>query len=561
MKALRGVVAGLFVVVLALGTTGCSKTEEEAAPTTERSTKVKVSVEPVEIIQAIPPPAAVMANYATTLAVNQYVRARLLTDLVTATDFDKVGADELGDTVVDALIAWDDTEEVCAEAAGVTAIAETELVGVSAKTADEEVSGEEDLDEEDSGGTSDRRSSERRTSDRRSSDRRSSDRRSRGTQVETEWTTPFSDFFDPIEVVQAQSSLIEDMDDDAYYILDALEEMDDIVSGASLSDADLADIEEIAEDINRLAQVDLQVTSAALPEGGSIKALSGSEVRGRSNDRVILTGVDAVAAVGDRQSSLMVGANNQVVIEEDDLPTDGSEVDVVFGIVDLTPETSPNKDVSNTALPIGRTPGKWFVSDTLISIQVTNIDAEATLVVAGIPLGNDDEVEDFLTGLNVPTEPAPDTSLDALADRIGIDGAQAAEAIRDALDQLEPRPERTTSDEREARQGEPAQQEPTDVPEGGTPALEVQGTYDWTMQSDVSEPPRNSGGKVSLSGETMTVTLGGNVYSGPYDYAMRTFTCTSNNSGLTLEFLAQDGVVAAEGAEHFGVIKMWKTGP
>ena len=519
MKSFRGWLATLAAVALALGGTACSKQEE----TTERAerpsrTKVNVSIEPVEVVQASLPPSAAMASLGTTLAVNQYIQARLLTEEVITGDFTASNADDLLDTLDEAILAWDNTAEVSMGASDLTSVAEENLKGSSSKE-----------------------KSERRSRDR----------------SEQDWTEPFSKAADPYEVVKAQSDLLADIQDDIDELAFALGDIEDLLSaGSRASKSDLRDAEDVAKDMERLPIVDLWVTSSALPKDGSVGELSGSKSRGRSSDRVILTGVDAIAMVGPESSSLMVGANKQVVLQEKDLPTDASEVDVVLGIVNIAPDTDidVSKDVPPVAVPIGRTPSAWIPSKALFSIQVDVTNVDVTLVLAEIPT---DAEEAGLEGLDVPIQAAPDITLIQLVNIIQINVDEAIFVIDDMSEELEPPPVEEAPAEKEKetpKQQEPAQQ-PATVPS-------MSGTYSYTM--DGMDGASSGSAQVSLSGSDMVIDFGGGPIYGFFDTSTNTFWGSADVFELIITFYPNSSPIYAEGTSSDGFtqefIYMTKTG-
>lgn len=498
MKTVRRGLAALSAVALTLGGAACSK---EEAPAPQSKARVDVSIEPVEVVQAKLPPPAILANYGTTVAVNQYIEARFLTEVLTTTDFAK--ADEMGvqTSLMEAMIAWDDAEAVSADAAALAATVEDTL------------------------GEPDRKSA--------------SDRRNRDRDL-APWTDPFTRPFDPTEIVRAQSDLLTDVRDDIDAMTDAVAEIGTIINNpGDISDRDWRDVERIAEDINELPIVDLLVASTALPGGGSIGELSGSDVRGRTSDRVVLTGVDAIAMVGPRSSSVLVGGNKQVVVEEQDLPSDANEVQMVLGLVDLSPDTNINvkKDVPNVAFPIGSTPSSWLLASTLLSIQIDGALAEPTLTLAEIPLGSENAEQEALNALGVPMRDAPNLTLVELVEVIWIDPAEAIQVIDDMFEDLAPEPEKPKE--------EPPKKEPAPEEPAAPSALPVAGSYAWSSHGEHGD----TGGQatVSLEGGSMTINFDGGVWMGTYDSNANTFVGYDAGFQMTLYFYQSGGTVVAEG--------------
>lgn len=500
MRTFHRTLAALAVVALALGTGACSK-KSSPEVIIQSSSKVEVSIEPVEVVQAKLPPPAVMANFATTLAVNQYVQARLLTEEFATADFARADSMGLSQSLMEALLALEDAATLSEEAAALAATVEEDLGEPSRESA---------------------------------SERRSRDRDSK------EWTEPFSRPFDPAEVVSAQADLLVDLQDDIEAIADALEDVAEILnSPGSPSKRDLREAESLAKDVHSLPVVDLSVTSTALPESGSIRELVGSDVSGDTHSRVVLTGVDAIAMVGPRSSSVMVGANQQVVLEETDMPSDANEVDAVLGFTDLTPKLNVDvsKDVPNVVLPIGSRPSSWLLPQTLISVQVTNILVEPTLILADIPWDDDAVAEAALNGLGVPMRGAPDISITEITTNIWIDTADALVIIDEMATELEP-------EEKDTKE-EPASPAPAEKQPAVQPTSSISGSYTWYSYGDDGETGGNA--YVSQEGGSMSIDFDGGVWLGTYDTSTQTFVGYDAGYKMTLYFYPTQGGVTAEG--------------
>lgn len=439
MRRTRSLLAVASAILLAAA--GCSggATEEKSAPLQP------VVIAPVEVVRPAPPPAAVTANAALTIATNQYVYARLVTEDALAGK---------GPELRELINAWEDAR-FAVEGALEISSGSTQDSGTGAKSAPAPTPGQE-FALNDVGAVE------------------ATPVRSTGTPLPAKdksenWAESFTRYVDPAETTQILKTLAEDLERDISATLRGLQE---IPAG---KDPQFADVS---------YRVDLGVTSTEVPEKGTIRKLSSPKDRGADENYFVISGVDAIVLSGPRTSSIMVGAAQQVAVSEEDVTGAKPDVTALVGLVHLDPSASIDRagNAENPAVFVGDRPGRWFGPQQITAANVEpEPNGEAKVQAAEVPrAANPDQTLENLRAVGVQPDPTPPVPLSTIAEEVRTNPREVATIIEILISVVGPTPQTT----RPTAPDEPAAP-PSST--GRMPANVVAGTY-WVDQDINGEP-------------------------------------------------------------------------
>lgn len=495
--------AAAITVALILGITGCVKSGPDTTNDNDGSA-AELVIQPVEVIRPAPEPAVAAANTSVTLATNQYVYARLLTEeLLSSKD------SNLTQLYDQTLLAWDDAE--VALAAAQAAIAEVDESGLSNKS--------------DSG-------------------------RAEGDSA---WAEPFARALSPAQATQYLLDFSDEMVADSAEVGDAVWAAEDAFTTERSSKKDR---DRVAREIERIAKVDVLVTMADARSGGTVGILPGSEAAAKDQDTFVVNGVDGMIMVSDSgQNTIMVADGNQVTVTPAILDGGDGYIVAAFGLLPVDRVAIEKRKVVDAAPLIGTDPKLWSQPGKVTEVAVTpSPNGETSVRATPVPRGkNAEETQQNLQKAGVQVQEAPQTTPGQVAEVIRVDPETVRIVIEILVtvvtENLGVSP--TDADQnRETRPRRPSTTPPTNPPGPVTPdkpAYDVVGTY-----SSISEYPDGDSGEftveVTLEGSVMTLAASdGTVVTGTFDSSTQTFTGSSDGDELTLVFDTSSTPITAEG--------------
>lgn len=494
-----------FVVVLALGTGAgaCSLFEPEAEEV-EVGEALELVIEPVEVTRPAPEPAVATANTAITLAANQYIYARLLTEQLMVYGDDLESQSERSDLYGETLDAWDDAE-IAIEGA-IDVLDELEASGALGASA----SGE----------------AEERDDESRRDTRRRADRDRAG---EAEWAAPFTTQLDEETLTDYLYEFAFQMEDDAA-------DLGDIVWGeeAVLTDtkASSKELDGLIREVDEVAQVRVMAAFYGHEANSTVRTLPSSEEAAADPEAFVVEGVEGLLMVSERgRSTIMVADQDQVAVTSEVLDEAGDQVSAVIALLEVDPASFSPDEPANAAPFIGTNPRQWFLGQKILGIGVNEQrDGSLSLRLLPIPRGkNTKQTAANMRKAGIDPQPATEVTVDGLARRVSIEPRIVQTTIevmvtiaRDGGDRDDGSAEQAPRPERPARPTEPQAPSQPEVAQGI-----VTGTYDVAYEYPDGTSDTGSA-EVSLDGESMTLVFVNaweqDVLTGVYDAVSTTFT-------------------------------------
>lgn len=507
---------------LALGLAGCGKTGEQTV--TEAPVNSAVVVEPARVVRPEPTRTILSANVAVTLAVNQYVYARLLTDELATGDYSKTSSSaDVTAQLLDAEEAWGHAD---------VAIDGALLLAGHARNASEQEEGKAppEGDREQKTKTGDKSAPDRTFEEDPQADAESDFGTAMGTPIAdaggNAWMEPFTDYFEPVDEMTILGRLILELQEDSALTQSKLADLSADLSGVPAQD--IPDVITTAG-LHQTPKVGLYVTSTAIPEGGSVQPLQ-STADEIDADSFVVSGVDALAIMGTGSSKILLGYEKQVVVVESDLGEDPGSFSAVIGFVDLDPTRtgaiSAVEDLKNPLVQVGKDPDDWFLADEILAVEVEErSDNSAELEVRPVPKGSTPQQRtQNLRQAGVRQVAAPRQTLPEIAQTMRADPKQVTQVIEIIIKVVD---EAAPSSPSDVEQGIEEAPERTDAGRVGT--RQVSGTY--TMA--ISSPDNNlsTTATVVQNGSGMTITFVNDfgatfVFKGSYDETTGVFVLT-----------------------------------
>lgn len=490
-----------LAVIILLSFSACGPQADEA--NTDETNSVRLERAPM-------PRAFQIANSAATLALRQYISARLKTEAFVTADFKSMSADELGTVVSEALSAW---EAEALLASGAEAIAGRAQLIAESSEAEAAVAGlREGYPVKPRGMTLALPAS------------------GAGPEADPKaWAENFTKQFDAIRGNQKIKQLAQQLGQDAQSVHDQLELAQAIIQNEATADAAFWDkMTKAALATKTACKVALFVGATVATGGGTLSALGASSMTLGQAGVVIIGGTDCIVDIASTGSTIILGEKHQVTLGMDDLKDKIAPVSAVIGL--LTLDAGKTEE---TIAYIGESLSEWFSEGKIMGIKLTPDDKGGTLVeVEPIDVPDEeDEVETVLedAGFTVPQD--TDTDITELTAEYELTPEEAAAEL----------------DELEAEMGAIEAQEPDVQPgdetdESGPPAesqaqppasaeMDVTGTYNVTGTAYYDEEPQEFTpfqATVQLDGTNMVIafingTMEGTVLQGTYDKSSATF--------------------------------------
>lgn len=496
--------AALTAMSLSLGVAGCQtgarpvKSKEKPEP--------EVTVEVAEVLRPAPPPAAAAASAAVTLAANQYIYARLLTeDFLTEALEGGAGVSELDGVLADAQAAWWDTEDAV-EATFTLTEAAADDIGRD--------------------GTS-----------------RGQDAPSSSPSWAEDFARPMSD----AELVAEMEFLTEEMAADTARMQDVLVDAQAVLNSGESEASVRSELSSLGRTIAGKADIGVYITSEDVGRGSSLRPLPGSLGALDSEKAFIVEGVDALVLLSQNDApDILVADNQQVTITPETLEDEDKPVTTVLGLLPVTEESlEANPDRSPVTL-IGAGNRNWMWNSRVYGVSVTESAAQTSLTVASITAVTIQEVQVSLESIGIIAQAAPNLPPVQVGISIRID-PRVAGGVLEELNERYGTPRESEREGRvEGRRPAPATEPPAqDAPQGLIP-----GEY----SAEILFPDGDSmvaPATVELADGFMTITIhdpyGASVFQGSFNEVSEVFDGTSSE-GLPVTITFNSSSVPVTGA-------------
>lgn len=456
------------------------------------------------------PQACQIANAATTLALRQYIYARLKTEAFVTADFKSMPVEELATIVDEALAAWE-TEDLLAS--GAEAIADRAQLIL-------EASGAEAPGEKPAAQFAAKKPAGMTLALAAAGSGQEADPRA--------WAENFTKQFDAIKGNQKIKQLAQQLGQDAQSVHEQLELAQAIIHNEATADAAFWDkMTKAALATKTACKVALFVGATVATGGGTLSALGASSMTLGQAGVVIISGTDCIVDIASTGSTIILGENHQVTLGMNDLKDNLAPVSAVVGL--LTFDVGKTEE---TIAYIGESLTEWFSEGKIMGINLTT-DEKGGTVVEVEPIDvpeEEDEVESAVedAGFTVPQE--TDTDITELTEEYEMNAEEAAAALDGLgaeMDAVEAEGPDAQPDDGTDEDGQPAetQQQPPAPAE-----MDVTGTYDVTGTAYYDGEPDDFTpfqATVQLDGTNMVITFAndaGTVLEGTYDKASATFT-------------------------------------
>lgn len=203
------------------------------------------------------------------------------------------------------------------------------------------------------------------------------------------WAENFTKKYDDIKGGQAIKQLAKQLNTDAKEVYKQLLLAQEIVSSDAIADAAFYDkLMKIAQATKSASKVGLFVTGAIVTGGGSLSALGTSSVGLGQAGALILDGVDCLVDVAATSSNIILGEKNKVTLKFEDLKGKLAPVTSVIGLQGLDV-----KDTLGTAVYIGDSLVDWFYENKILGVKIKLDNNKSEVIVKPMDIAEKSETE------------------------------------------------------------------------------------------------------------------------------------------------------------------------
>lgn len=345
-----------FAIILSLSACGSPET-----------TNVSKELEPVTVGRDPEPESLQAANEATTIALKQYIHARLATEIYMSLDPSSMTMEELAQMADEVLLTWENAEALSATAEDLTNRAVKVLETASINKSNNEPNANSVL---------------KRII--RLSKSSGSIAYAAGTARKLDpqtWAENLTKQYDALRGGQRYQQLASQLGTDARTAYEQMALAQKIIrDSAALEEAE-ADVNAWTESINYLqgvktaSKVGVFVVGTIVTGGGTVTALGSSSMTLGTATGVIVGGADCIVDIGATGSSIILGENNQVTVGFNDLKDKLAPISAVVGLAGFNAA-----ETGEQLSYIGDSLVDWFYEGKFMGVKVDNGDVTARIL-------------------------------------------------------------------------------------------------------------------------------------------------------------------------------------
>ena len=338
-----------------------------SACSSQETTNVSEELEPVTIKRDPEPESLQAANKATTIALKQYIHARLATEIYMSLDPSSMTIEELAQMADEVLLAWESAEVLSASAEELTNRAVKVLEMASREDALNELNASSVLNRiirlsKSSGSTAYAAGTARKLDPQN-------------------WAENLTKQYDALRGGQRYQQLANQLGTDARTAYEQMALAQKIIQNAAALEEAEADVNAWTESINYLqgvktaSKVGVFVVGTIVTGGGTVSALGSSSMTLGTATGVVVGGADCIVDIGATGSSIILGENNQVTIGFNELKDKLAPVSAVVGLAGFNAA-----ETGEQLTYIGDSLVDWFYEGKFMGVKVDNRDVTARIL-------------------------------------------------------------------------------------------------------------------------------------------------------------------------------------
>lgn len=338
-----------------------------SACSSQETTNVSEELEPVTIKRDPEPESLQAANKATTIALKQYIHARLATEIYMSLDPSSMTMEEMAQMADEVLLAWESAEVLSASAEELTNRAVKVLEMASREDALNELNASSVLNRiirlsKSSGSTAYAAGTARKLDPQT-------------------WAENLTKQYDALRGGQRYQQLANQLGTDARTAYEQMALAQKIIQNAAALEEAEADVNAWTESINYLqgvktaSKVGVFVVGTIVTGGGTVSALGSSSMTLGTATGVVVGGADCIVDIGATGSSIILGENNQVTIGFNELKDKLAPVSAVVGLAGFNAA-----ETGEQLTYIGDSLVDWFYEGKFMGVKVDNRDVRARIL-------------------------------------------------------------------------------------------------------------------------------------------------------------------------------------
>ena len=327
-------------MILSLSACGSQDTTNEAE-----------ELEPITVEREPEPESLKVANEATTVALRQYIYARLATEKFLTLDSSSTTMEEVSDIVDELLVIWENAEQYSLAAEEISSKAEKILeISVSKQ---ESLIGRHKL----------QLMSLASVPSGLQFYGLAADPKKLGSQI---WAENLTKQFDALKGAKLYKQLAQQLGTDAKSAFEQMQLAQSIIHGQATEDAAFWDkMTKAAQATKTASKVGVFVVGTIVTGGGSIAALGTSSMTLGTTAGVIVGGTDCIVDIAATGSNIILGENHQVTVGFDDVKEKLAPVSAVVGLASLNAA-----ETGEQLSYIGDTLTDWFFEGKVMGVKV-----------------------------------------------------------------------------------------------------------------------------------------------------------------------------------------------
>lgn len=510
-------------MILSLSACGSKDTTNEAE-----------ELEPITVEREPEPESLKVANEATTIALRQYIYARLATEKFLTLDSSSTTMEEVSDIVDELLVIWENAEQY--------SLAAEELSSKAEKIFEISISKQESL----IGRHKLQLMSLASIPSGLQFYGLAADPKKLGSQI---WAENLTKQFDALKGAQLYKQLAQQLGTDAKSAFEQMQLAQSIIHGQATEDAAFWDkMTKAAQATKTASKVGVFVVGTIVTGGGSIAALGTSSMTLGTTAGVIVGGTDCIVDIAATGSNIILGENHQVTVGFDDVKEKLAPVSAVVGLASFNAA-----ETGEQLSYIGDTLTDWFFEGKVMGVKVDGGTVTARIFDS---VG----VEALRSALETAGYVFPETSekLEDIMQELGIDPQTIEERMRELdskMSQLESSENKGEVTENQPPVDEAPKEEEPQVPGAAGFAVgksSLLGTY--SIVSTNKDGGDRVAGSISIGdngdGNIIWTHLDGRQLILPYDQESRRILGSSQGVNVDVTFDPWDEDVLGVGVSE-----------